>query len=111
MASASTVAPLIAEYAKHGWVLRRALLIDVDLDDEMSVLFAEADLVASDIEALWFSRSSRPHKETWELRRLSGTPYALDAFLEDTMDEEMREEILSDVEDRMRASKIVFSGN
>src|SRR5262249_4022240 len=111
MISAATVSALIAEYTKHGWMLRRALLINHDLDNEMSSLLANAEIVASDIDALWFSRSSRPHKETWELRRLSGTPYAIDAFLDDTMDDETREEILADVEDRMRESKTVFFGN
>jgi hypothetical protein len=111
MVSASTVAPLIADYAKHGWVLRRALLIDPDLDAETSALFADADVIPSDINALWFSRSSRPDRETWELRRLTGTPYAIDAFLDDTMTEEIREEILANVEDHMRESKIAFSGH
>ena len=111
MVSASTVSELIAEYGKHGWVLRRALLIKPNVDDETSSLLAGAERIASDIDALWFSRSSRPDRETWELRRLRGTPYAIDAFLDDSMDAETREEILSNVEDRMRESRTFFSGN
>src|SRR5215813_2042764 len=111
MISSAAVSALITEYASHGWVLRRALLIELHLDDETSALLTGAELIASDIDALWFSRSSRPHKETWELRRLTGTPYAIDAFLDDTMDEKTREEILSNVEERMRETKIAFSGH
>jgi hypothetical protein len=111
MISADIISSLIAEYAKHGWALRRALLSDLQIDGEVSALLSGADVIASDINALWFSRTSRPERETWELRRLSGTPYAIDAFIDRAMSEETREKILADAEDRMRASKIVFLGH
>jgi hypothetical protein len=111
MLTASAISALISEYVKHGWVLRRVLLSDFPNEGEMSALFADAEVITSDIDALWFSRRSRPDRETWELRRLKGTPYAVDSFLENTMDAETREEILAAAEDRIRESMIIFSDN
>ena len=109
MLTTSTISALISEYAKHGWILRRALLSDHS--DSSSELYSDAEIIASDIDALWFSRRSSPDRETWELRRLRGTPYAIDSFLEDSMSTETREEILAEAEDRMRESMAIFSGN
>jgi len=111
MITASAISALISEYTKHGWTLRRALLADLQVDSETSAVLADVQVIASDINALWFSRSSRPDRETWELRRLSGTPYAIDSFLDSTMDDQTREEILANAEDRMRASLTTFSGH
>jgi len=111
MLTASAISALISEYTTHGWVLRRALLSNPPNDSETSAIFSDVEIIASDIDALWFSRRSRPDRETWELRRLRGTPYAVDSFLEDTMDTETREEILADAQDRMRESMTIFSGN
>ena len=110
MVTEQAISALISEYAKHGWVLRRVLLSNIPKDGETSALFRNTEVIASDLDALWFSRRSRPDRETWELRRLKGTPYAVDSFLEDTMDAETREEILADAEDRMRESMTIFSG-
>ena len=110
MLTEQAISTLISEYARHGWALRRVLLSNAPKEDEKSPLFSDVEVTVSDLDALWFSRRSRPDRETWELRRLKGTPYAVDSFLEDTMDAETREEILADAEDRMRESMAIFSG-
>lgn len=99
------VRAILAVYSKHGWELKRALLSDTlrrSLGENAASLFPSAELVFGDLDALWFSRSSRPDIETWELRQLSVLPYALDAFLDDEMDASAREEVLKNTEARLR---------
>lgn len=67
-------------YKKHGWNLRRVLLSDEtrsELGEPAAVLFVDAEIVDSDIDAAWFSRRTRDGQVAWELRALSGAPVAL----------------------------------
>ena len=97
---------IVEQYEKHGWTLRRILLSKVEYasaSNELKSRFPDAVLVESEIDALWFSRKNRD-AETWELRRLSGTPFALlDAFNADVTDGE-RETALRNIEGRMAES-------
>jgi hypothetical protein len=99
-----TIQAVIDQYAKHGWQLRRAL-VSAEGADRLSAEpgFAEVRIVAVDSgnEALWFSRRSLPDREAWELRRLSGSPFALVAILEDSFDDGEREGVLEATERRM----------
>ena len=93
---------IVEQYEKHGWKLRRILVIAASADDLKS-RYPEASLVESDVDALWFSRPNRD-AETWELRRLSGSPFALlEVFTSDVIDED-RENRLRNIERRMAES-------
>lgn len=95
MISASAIRDIISVYVKHGWLLRRVLLSkelrsSVQLPDD---LLPEANVVDSDIDALWFSRPPKIGGAPWEIRHLSPNPYALlftiderDGGLEDSLD-------------------------
>jgi hypothetical protein len=73
------IASILDQYEKHGWKLRRVLL-SRDLlkkDPKIVEAFDGAEMQDAEIDAAWFSRSSRPGLTAWELRYLSTTPYAL----------------------------------
>ena len=105
MIDTAQVKSVIDQYAKHDWVLRRALLSPPSIAVfESSIEAQNVDLrrvETSANEALWFSRRSLPDREAWELRRLSGSPFALVVVIEDSLPEEEREALLSDTERRM----------
>ena len=101
MIEPSAVDEIIAQYEKHGWTLRRALLSSEG--KKMYTQFGDAiEIVDSDVNALWFSRRSQPDREAWELRRLTGLPFALVAVISDGAEKEEFEETLSLVVDEMR---------
>ena len=98
---------ILQQYKKHGWNLRRVLLSAQSAESIMPSLktfFGEAEIIAADIDAAWFSRSSGKDKETWEIRRLSGSPFALVEVFESDDDEEVREEARKEMETRLNQS-------
>ena len=102
MIEPSAVDEIIAQYEKHGWTLRRALLSSAG-KQALTQLHAAVDVFDSDIDALWFSRRSQPDNEAWELRRLTSLPFALIAVISDDAGPDEIEETLSQVVDEMRA--------
>jgi hypothetical protein len=106
MISAGQIAEILSLYERHGWILRRVLLsskLKNHLADSLEKLFGEAQIVSSDIDAMWFSRLKRNHQESWELRRLSEIPYALLAVFDAEEEEEkIREETLREIELKMK---------
>jgi hypothetical protein len=64
------------------------------------------EVTISDLEALWFSRKSKPETETWELRRLTGSPFALIAVVSSDASAGVFESTLAQVADEMRAKII-----
>ena len=90
---------VIDQYRRHGWTLRRVLLKDPAAAPQAA--FDGIVPVRSMIDGLWFSRRSRPDAEAWELRRVSGSPFALIALLADGTPPAECEEILGSVEERM----------
>ena len=101
MTDPATVGEIVKQYEKHGWTLRRALLSDqsqVVLSDTL----AGIDIALSDLEALWFSRRSKPESESWELRRLTGSPFALVAVVPSSASEDDLESTLAQIADDMR---------
>jgi len=86
---------ILVTYQKHGWQLRRLLLIPetrtevVDNDSE----FEGARVDDASVDALWFSRASVGKREAWELRLIAETPYALFETFEADELEEAREEV------------------
>jgi len=101
MIEPSAVDEIIAQYEKHGWTLRRALLSSAG--KKLYTQFSDAiDIFDSDLDALWFSRRSQPDREAWELRRLTSLPFALVAVISDGAESEEFEETLSQVVEEMR---------
>lgn len=93
---------IIELYEKHGWTLRRALFCS-EPSPEIADLTGNIPCRSSPIDAFWFSRRSRPGRETWELRRLTGSPFALVAVI-DERDSETLDATLETVERRMSAA-------
>lgn len=101
MTTAAQINEIISLYTKHGWKLRRVLLSAAvkKLADEFDS--GDAEVRESSIEALWFSRRSRPGSESWEIRRLAGTPFALVEVFDDGTPEEEFEERIAETENRL----------
>ncbi len=98
---------ILAQYKKHGWNLRRVLLSAETSENLSASLFKQTEIVASELNAAWFSRSSKEGREAWELRHLSATPFALVEVFEEDDEEKVREEIRKEMETRLleQASK------
>jgi hypothetical protein len=97
---------IVAAYQRHGWELRRALLkpkTRSDLGEQAAGLFAEAKLIETEFDALWFARPSHAGREAWELRLVAEQPYALFEAFEADETEEEREEARIEMENKMRA--------
>ena len=105
MIDAAAVGEILAQYEKHGWVLRRALL-----SSEGRLRFAEilgaVEITISDFNALWFSRKSKPESEAWELRRLTNLPFALVAVVPTDAGTDELESTLAQVAEEMRTKTI-----
>lgn len=97
---------ILANYARHGWRLKRLLLTREArtlLTETEQDIFAGAEVVAdSSINALWFARPSHAGREAWELRLVAETPYALFETFEADEEEEEREEVRREMEARLR---------
>lgn len=78
-------------YQKFGWTLRRVLLTpetQCDFALTLQEMPAHVLIENSDINAIWFSRRS-DHRETWEVRLLSSSPFALlQTFDQNTLESE-----------------------
>jgi hypothetical protein len=108
MISIDTIAEIFSLYKKHGWKLRRVLLspaLEKILGSPQNKLLDGVERRSSDIDAAWFSRSSPGGRETWELRLLGPTPFALLAVLDEKLSEIEREEALRRIEAKMRDFK------
>jgi hypothetical protein len=69
MIKAEQIAEILSLYKKHGWNLRRVLLSDAlkkSLGETTEKLFGAAEIRSAEIDAAWFSRSSKPDQETWD---------------------------------------------
>ena len=106
MSSDQQIVSIISLYKKHGWKLSR-VLISQALSERLSGsdVFGSVEIRESDIDAAWFTRSSSPGQETWELRNLTGTPFALLQVFDAQADEGEREPLLTETEGRMRESQ------
>lgn len=105
MVDSKTVTEIVSLYRKHGWILRRVLLSEglaARLEGQREEVFGRVEFRNSDIDAAWFSRSSKPGEDTWELRRLSSEAFALCEVFSDEDEEESREAAMAEMEDRLR---------
>ncbi len=101
------VKEILTQYEKHGWSLRRVLL-SAEIERNLpAMLFGQTEVVTSDLNALWFSRFSFEGRETWELRHLSNTPFALVEVFEADDEEDVREEMRCEMQTKLaeQASK------
>lgn len=103
MIDSASIREIIEVYKKHGWSLRRVLLspqlrsfIGADVDE----LFGDAGLQNSDLDAAWFSRTTKNDGTAWEIRHLSAAPFALLVVVIDEQAE--LEKALLDTESRLR---------
>ena len=104
MISVEQIMEILSQYKKHGWTLRRVLLCAETLENltgSLENLFGETQIVSFETDAVWFSRPSGIGREAWELRRLSGAPFALVEVFEDEDDETVREEARFEIEQRL----------
>jgi hypothetical protein len=103
MIHSEAVEAMVEQYQKFGWRLRR-ILLSVETFGPISQFirerFPDVSIEQHEINALWFSRANR-EAETWELRRLTGPPFALVQVIEANTAESEREEILRSIENRM----------
>lgn len=95
---------ILATYQKHGWQLRRLLLLpetraQVANGDETT--FAGTRVDEANVDALWFSRPSSGKREAWELRLIAETPYALLETFEANEPEEAHEKVRQEMVARM----------
>ena len=94
---------IIAQYAKHGWKLRRVLLSEA-LRQKLAGAaekFDDAEIFPAELDAAWFTRSSRPGITAWELRHLSTAPFALVENITEAIGPDEAEEILKRAETKM----------
>lgn len=105
MIDTNAVEEIIRQYEKHGWKLRRALL-SPSSTGAASSFDAATDVHESDLDALWFSRRSRPDVEAWELRRLTGTPFALVTLIPTDFTDQETDAALNEIERDMRERTI-----
>ena len=105
MIDTEQIKEILSLYGKYGWTLRRVLLSDalrVRISDQLEKLFgAETVFVTAEINALWFSRAAHGG-ETWEIRHLSQTPFALVEVFDEDDDEELRAERLREMEAQIK---------
>ena len=95
------LAAILEQYRRHGWEPRRLLFTAEPAAELLSLLPAGVERTEAAVDALWFTRRSREGEEAWELRRLTGSPYALVEVIADGSDEAEVEEKLSAAAERM----------
>ncbi len=104
MIDAQQIQETLTQYKKHGWNLSRVLLsatTEKTLAATLKNLFGEAEIISSETDAAWFFRASGGGGEAWELRRLSGAPFALLEVFDADDDEDMREETRQEMQTRL----------
>lgn len=103
---------IIDTYLRHGWQLERVLLCTETLRaieaiaattiPSPNILFHDASVRESTVDALWFKRAAQATgREAWELRLVSDSPYALFETFEADEAEEDREDVRREMESRL----------
>lgn len=110
MIDAETARAILDMYKKHGWKLRRVLLSGDPKElfaDNSAEIFDGVTPELSQLDALWFSRSSRPQQESWELRHLGSRPFALVRVLDSNAEQAVISDVLWEAEQEMLRSKLL----
>lgn len=114
MIDQSQIREILSLYQKYGWTLQRVLLTQTlrdKISDCLDESFGAAEIVSSEIDAAWFSRLAQNGGETWELRYLSPNPFALLEVFDTDDDEDVREEALMEIEERLKATLNRFTSS
>jgi len=94
---------IVGVYSKHGWEVRRVLLRpETRAQFDQKLVGEQVSVLDAAIDALWFTRPSHSGREAWELRALLENPYALFETFEADETEEQRDEMLLEMENRMK---------
>ncbi len=106
MIGIESIEALVEQYAKHNWILRRIVLTanEYDRRSKKLALRFEVEIMPGAIDGAWFSRINKG-AEAWELRRLSGAPFAMVKVIEIDAEESAREAVLRGTETEMANSK------
>lgn len=105
MIKVESIRDILAQYEKHGWNLRRVLLLPETrktLADELVSLFGETEIILADIDAAWFTRPAANNREAWEIRHLSVRPFALFEAFEYDADQDHCQAVRKSLETRLR---------
>jgi len=105
MIDARAIQGLLAQYQRFDWQLHHVLMtreMRDTLPASLTVLFGNAEIVDSDINAVWFSRPAENGRIAFELRALSNTPFALVDSSEPGADETDLAALFQRVEGKMR---------
>jgi hypothetical protein len=93
-------------YHKYGWRLARVLMCPATLAELRAATggeeFESTPAREFSLDAMWFTRPAGGGRESWELRLVSETPYALFELFEPDEAEEDREDVRREMEARMR---------
>jgi hypothetical protein len=105
MIGEDAIRSILAQYDRYGWKLRRILLsskLQDQLGSAVPVLFGNAEIIRSEIDAGWFSRASQGQSVAWELRWFNDFPFALlEVINQDTEPNEVKR-ILRETEDQLK---------
>ena len=100
MIDQDSVEAVVEQYRRFGWQLRQIVVTDTWLLASLTKNFGESIARTGDMDAAWFSRTNRG-SETWELRRLSGGPFALVRVIDVDLPIDERDKMLREVELQM----------
>jgi hypothetical protein len=96
----------LSTYRKYGWQLARVLMRPDTLAELRAAAGGEEfESLApreSTVDAMWFVRPAAGGRESWELRLVSESPYALLEIFEPDEAEEDREDVRREMEAKMR---------
>jgi hypothetical protein len=96
----------LATYRKYGWQLARVLMRPDTLAEMRNATggeeFESHAARESSVDAMWFVRAAAGGRESWELRLVSESPYALLEIFEPDEAEEDREDVRREMEAKMR---------
>ncbi|MCW5959126.1 MAG: hypothetical protein KIS76_03135 [Pyrinomonadaceae bacterium] len=104
MITEQTVREIIAQYTKHGWNLRRVLLLPETYDEfaaSLSAQFEDVEFSTSEVDAAWFSRTSKKDRVAWEIRHLRENPFALIETFDESIDPDELSDSLHEMESKL----------
>ena len=107
MIDKDAVEAVVSQYARFGWKLERILLKEPS--QLIASIYPETLILAASRDALWFSRESGEGR-AWELRRLTGTPFALFRVVPGNTSEQERDEILAEAEAEIAGRDVNANG-
>lgn len=95
-----------ATYRKYGWQLARVLMRPATIAELRAATggeeFESTPAREFPLDAMWFTRPAGGGRESWELRLVSETPYALFEMFEPDEAEEDREDVRREMEAMMK---------